>query len=96
MIVEEAGERIAVSTRIQDDGQLVYDFLWIDGPGESEYGFTLGLSTHPAGASQPTLTLTDDEIEQHARQFVRAFFAPDGIGPSDFPDFVAARRDNGR
>ena len=94
MIVEEAGERIAVSTRIQDDGQLVYDFLWINGPGESDYGFTLGLSTHPAGAPQPTLT--DHELEQHARQFVRAFFAPDGIGPSDFPDFVAARRDDGR
>lgn len=94
MIVEEAGERIAVSTRIQDDGQLVYDFLWIDGPGESEYGFTLGLSTHPAGASQPTLSAA--ELEQHARQFVRAFFAPDGIGPTDFPDFVAARRDDGR
>jgi len=94
MIVEEAGERIAVSTRIQDDGQLVYDFLWINGPGESDYGFTLGLSTHPAGAPQPTLT--DHELEQHARQFVRAFFAPDGIGPSDFPDFVADRRDDGR
>ena len=86
MLIEVEGERFTVGTRVQPNGLRVYDFTWLDGPGETSYGFTLG----PTSPSPSDLSRT--ELEKHAHLFVRAFFAPDGIGPSDFPEFVASRR----
>ena len=88
--IEADGERFDVSARVQPDGRRVYDFRWIDGPGGSAYGFTLGLV--PSAPASPT-ELSRGQLERQARLFVRAFFAPDGIGPSDFPEFVASRRE---
>lgn len=88
MLIEVEGERFEVETRVQP-GQRAYDFTWLNGPSESSYGFILGLTS--TGQATPN-DLSQTEIEDEARLFVRAFFSPDGIGPSDFPEFVASRR----
>lgn len=82
MPIELDGEKFSVSKRRGENGQFVYDFLWTNGPNASTYGFTFS----PAEPAQ------EPELEREARNFVRAFFSPDGIGPSDFPDFVASRK----
>lgn len=84
MVMEIEGERFTVSSRLGPDECWSYDFTWLSGPGESTYGFTIG-STSPG--SEATRTA----LEEHARTFLESFFAPDGIGPCDFPEFVAAR-----
>jgi hypothetical protein len=90
MLIDVEGERFAVGTRVGQNGQHVYDFTWINGPAESTYGFTFG----PTSPLQRDISVA--ELEEEARLFVRSFFSPDGIGPSDFPDFVAARRKDQR
>jgi hypothetical protein len=88
VVIEVEGERFEVRTRTRR-GHRAYDFTWLNGPADSSYGFTLGMtSTGPASPGE----LSRTEIEDEARLFVRAFFSPDGIGPSDFPEFVASRR----
>ena len=87
MLIKASDETFEVTVRKQRDGHLVYDFLWLNGP--EGYGFTFGKTLAPGVL--PT-TLTHSELEREAKIFVKAFFAPDGIGLADFPDFVSARR----
>lgn len=93
MLIEVEGERFSITTRVQHDGQRAYDFSWLNGPCEASYGFTIGKMSRPQGIPGE---LSRSELEEEARLFVRAFFAPDGIGPSDFPDFVASHQENAR
>lgn len=86
MLIDVEGERFAISARLGPDGQRMYDYLWLNGPSEPLYGFTVG-STLPSLSD-----LSPSRLEEIAVDFVRAFFAPEGIGPSDFPEFVASRR----
>lgn len=92
--IEVEGESFDVAWRRQPDGSDSYDFTWLNGPDGSSYGFTVGM--HAGGASSVGMPSRREmsrlELEKEAAQFVRAFFAEDGIGPSDFPDFVAERR----
>ncbi|MDI6941929.1 hypothetical protein QMO46_00250 [Microbacterium barkeri] len=77
-VIEVEGETFQVDTREQPGGQRCVDFRWLTGPADGTYGFTVS-------------GLPLDRIEAEAALFVRAFFAEDGIGPADFPDFVAGR-----
>lgn len=87
MLIEAGSERFDVSSREQADGRAVYDFLWINGP--EGYGFTFGKTPVP-GTTQDRVERW--ELEREADVFVRSFFAEGGIGLTDFPGFVAARR----
>ncbi len=89
MLIDVDEERFSVAPRMQPNGRRVYDFTWITGPGPSPYGFTIGSTSTPSAQG---VSLSPATLEEEARLFVRAFFAPDGIGPSDFPEFVASRR----
>lgn len=84
--LEVDGELFEVTTRTNPDGICAYDFTWTNGPNEASYGFTVGPSV-PSQAG-----FTEAFLEREAALFVRGFFAEGGIGPSDFPDFVASRR----
>lgn len=88
MLIEVEGERFEVTTRAEL-GQRAYDFTWLNGPGGSSYGFTLGMTSTGTTFPRERSRL---ELEDEARQFVRAFFSPDGVSPADFPEFVASRR----
>ncbi|MCW3492432.1 hypothetical protein [Microbacterium sp. SSM24] len=89
MLIEVQGERFEVERRTEPDGGIVYDFTWVNGPGASSYGFTVG------STSSAQNDFSRAFIEKEAGLFVRAFFSDDGIGPSDFPEFVEARRKRG-
>lgn len=86
MLIEVHGERFDVSTRLGPGGESLCDFTWLNGPDGSSYGFSIG-STAPLPGGFPLA-----DLEEHAGAFVRSFFSPDGIGPADFPEFVASRR----
>lgn len=92
--IEVEGESFDVAWRRQPDGSDSYDFTWLNGPDGSSYGFTVGIhSGGPRTVGMPShREMSRSELEEEAAQFVRAFFAEDGIGPADFPGFVAARR----
>lgn len=89
MLIEVREERFHVDARVQPDGRRSYDFTWLNGPGDPPYGFTVGST---ARHSDSRSGMTRLELEQVAEQFIRSFFSEDGIGPSDFPAFVAERR----
>jgi hypothetical protein len=78
-------EIFRVTERGQPDGRLSYDFDWLNGPAEGSYGFTASLAD--IDADDPTGQLADE-----ARRFVAAFYAPGGIGETDFPRHVAAQK----
>lgn len=85
MLIDVEGERFAVSQRLGPGGQRMYDFTWLNGPSEPSYGFTIG-----SGAPLQ-IEFSQAELEEKAAGFVHTFFSSHGIGPSDFPDFVASR-----
>lgn len=89
LLIEVQGERFEVNRRTGPDGRVALDFEWINGPGESSYGFTVGSTSSAQNDYSRAF------IENEAELFVRAFFSDDGIGPSDFPEFVEARRNLG-
>lgn len=89
MRIEVEEESFDVASRPQPDGSSSYDFTWIDGPDGSSYGFTVGFHSPGTPAHRE---MSRSELEETAAQFVRSFFDEDGIGPSDFPAFVAAHR----
>lgn len=76
-----SGERFEVHESRRTDGSYQYEFAWLNGPADGTYGFAIG-----GGA------LGLEELERETRGFVSSFFEPEGIGPSDFPSFVRARR----
>lgn len=75
------GELFRISERVQPGGAMSYDFAWVNGPAEGTYGFTVSGS---AGRSAKA------ELVTQARQFVEGFYAPGGIGETDFPDHARA------
>jgi len=87
--IETDGERFRVDTRIAPDGSLTCDFAWLNGP--EGYGFSIGTGPQLTETQMAEL-ITTPALEKQARDFVTAFFADDGIGPADFPTFVARRR----
>jgi len=83
-VIEVEGEQFRVDRRTAPEGRQSVDFTWLNGPQGGTYGFTVG-------TTGPATGFSDEVIEQQARGFVQSFFAPDGIGPADFPDFIAER-----
>lgn len=75
------GELFRISERPSPGGAVTYDFAWLNGPAEGTYGFSLGRSS---GRS------TEEELVAAARGFVEAFYEPDGIGETDFPNYPPA------
>lgn len=78
------GEVFRVSERFQPDGQMSYDFAWLNGPADGTYGFTVGCA--PLGAR-----MTRDELVEAGRGFATSFYEPGGIGEEDFPEHLAQR-----
>jgi len=90
MQIEVEGECFHVTRRFDHGGTQAYDFRWVNGPSDTPYGFTIGPS------SPTNVEFSRALLEEEARLFVEAFFSDDGIGLSDFPDFVEARRQQRR
>ena len=80
-------ELFRVTERRQPDGRLSYDFDWLNGPAGGTYGFTASIAGISADAETAAGQLADE-----ARRFVSAFYAPGGIGETDFPHHAPARR----
>ncbi|WP_157681815.1 hypothetical protein [Microbacterium pygmaeum] len=81
VLIEVDGERFEVNESRAPNGRQQYQFDWLNGPADGTYGFAVGGGV-----------LTRDAIEAEARGFVTSFFGVGGIGPSDFPSFIEARR----
>lgn len=84
MLIDVEGHHFSVEVRLGPDERRVYDFSWINGPSEPPYGFSIG----------PTSSFSEfstEELEAKVTAFVHQFYAPGGIGPVDFPEFVASR-----
>lgn len=87
------GERFRVSERLSDDGAPGYDFIWLNGPGEGSYGFSLGLARLGVNAVDGAVSngLSPAQLREQARDFVESFYQPGGIRDEDFHDHIAAR-----
>jgi hypothetical protein len=85
-------ELFRISERNQPSGALSYDFTWLNGPVDGNYGFTVGrvVAASGDGASETEARITRDDLVNEAREFAKAFQEPEGIG-EDFPDHVPAR-----
>lgn len=81
MLVQFDDERFEVHEVAQPNGHHQYQFAWLNGPANGTYGFAIGGGI-----------LAREGLERAAREFVSSFFEPGGVGPSDFPSFVEARR----
>lgn len=84
MLIDVEGDRFSVQVRLGPDGRRVYDFSWINGPSEPPYGFSIG-------STSSSSEFSTEELEAKVTAFVHHFYAPGGIGPVDFPEFVASR-----
>lgn len=80
-VIDVDEEVFDVHGQAQPDGSFSYHFSWTNGPAGGTYGFALG------GPK-----LEREALEREVRGFIRSFFAPDGIGTTDFPDFVESRK----
>ena len=80
--VSVGAEVFLVRIRLQPDATVSYDFTWLNGPADGTYGFTMGRGT----------TVSRDDLAAEARLFVDAFYAPGGIGETDFPGHARAAR----
>ena len=89
--IEVDGERFLAEEAVQPGGNRGYNLTWTNGPDDGTYGFTVARVLVGTQAASRT-EMTPDELEEEVGRFVRSFFATDGIGPADFPDFVATRR----
>lgn len=78
------GELFRINERTQPSGATSYDFSWLNGPAGGTYGFTVGSSSGRTGP---------EELVARARGFVEAFYGPDGIGETDFPNHTPAEAD---
>lgn len=80
-VLDVNGEMFDVRESEPSSRVHAYHFTWTNGPEDGTYGFSLGSSD-----------LTAEQLERAARSFVQSFFAPDGLGASDFLSFVEDRR----
>ncbi|GAA4784454.1 hypothetical protein [Microbacterium gilvum] len=83
-VIRVGTELFRVDSRAAAHGRQTIDLTWLSGPAEGTYGFTV---------SGPPMT--PEKVRTEAADFVAAFFADDGIGPSDFAEFMDARRSGG-
>ncbi len=81
-------ELFRVSQRRQPTGMMSYDFEWLNGPDNGNYGFTVGLSVD---WSDPRAQRTPEQLMDEARGFIEGFYEPGGIGEADFPEHIPAR-----
>nr|WP_208388096.1 hypothetical protein [Microbacterium halimionae] len=85
-----------ISERTQPDGAMSYDFVWLNGPAEGTYGFTIGQSFGWTAAGEkdaetrPAPRITVEELVAAAHRFVVSFYEPGGIGETDFPNHTPA------
>lgn len=93
-------ELIRISERRQPGGAPSYDFEWVNGPAEGTYAFTVGRSTVGSGGmtSDAAAQMTQDELLDEVRGFVKSVYEPGGIAEEDFPNHIPAktRRLHGR
>lgn len=78
------GELFRISEQTQPDGAMSYDFVWLNGPAEGTYGFTMGRSSDCAA----------EKLVAQIGQFLEAFYGPGGIREMDFPDHAPASEHN--
>lgn len=85
-------EVFRISERRQPNGALSYDVLWINGPADGTYGFTVGRST-PASEkiiSDDEARMTPQELTTEVRGFVEHVYESGGLGET-WPEHVPAR-----
>ena len=75
-------EVFRVSERRQPGGALSYDFLWINGPVDGTYGFSVRRVTSGTGGITPddAARMTREELVAEVRGFVEHVYEPGGIG----------------
>jgi hypothetical protein len=85
-------EIFRISERRQPNGALSHDLLWINGPADGTYGFTVGRSTPGPGGiiSDDAARMTGEELVVKARGFVEHVCEPGGVGET-WPEHVPAR-----
>ncbi|MFJ6001845.1 hypothetical protein [Arthrobacter sp. NPDC092385] len=85
-------EVFRISERRQPNGALSYDFLWINGPADGTYGFTVGRSRPCTKRIIPddAANMTQEELVAEVRGFVEHVYEPGGIGET-WPEHVPAR-----
>lgn len=85
-------EVFRISERRQPSGALSYDFLWINGPADGTYGFTVGWSRLGTGQiiSDDAANMTREELVAEVKGFVEHVYEPGGIGET-WPEHVPAR-----
>jgi hypothetical protein len=85
-------EVFRISERRQPNGALSYDFLWINGPADGTYGFTVRRSTLGTGGiiSNDAARMTREELVVEVKGFVEHVYEPRGIG-ENWPKHVPAR-----
>lgn len=78
------GEEFRIQETPRENGSCQYDFSWQNGPALGGYGFFV-VGTRRSFA----------DLHQVVQSFLDSFFSPDGVGTSDFPEFVRSRRNPG-
>lgn len=90
------GELFRISERTQQGGAKSYDFLWLNGPSEGTYGFSIGQSFGSTDAEErdtearPASGISAEELVAEAGRYVEGFYEPGGIGETDFPNHTPA------
>ncbi|WP_394253100.1 hypothetical protein [Arthrobacter pityocampae] len=85
-------EVFRVSERRQPGGALSYDFVWLNGPADGTYAFTVQRTALGAGGvtSDVSARMTREELTAEVRGFVEDVYEPGGIGEA-WPDHIPAR-----
>lgn len=85
-------EVFRVSERRQPGGLLSYDFLWLNGPADGTYGFTVGKFASGTGGitSDDATRMTLEDLMAEVRGFVEHVYEPGGLLET-WPDHVPAR-----
>ncbi|KFF59810.1 hypothetical protein JF66_08755 [Cryobacterium sp. MLB-32] len=80
-------ELFRISERRQPNGEVSYDFAWLNGPAEGTYGFTFSAFGAKSPSEHPP-QMSRERLIEEARGFLQNFYAKNGIGPTDFPDHI--------
>ncbi|WP_434619739.1 hypothetical protein [Arthrobacter sp. A5] len=86
-------ELFRISERYEPNGTVNYNFAWLNGPADGNYGFTIGFPTaDPASAqSGSSSKMSREQLVVQTQGFLDSFYGIGGIGEEDFPDHVPAR-----
>lgn len=88
------GEWFRVSERGDSRSAITYDFTWLNGPADGTYGFSVeAIAIRDDDTDSPNrTTLSREQLTAQVQGFVDSFYEEGGIGQTDFPEHVPARR----